>query len=354
MTEIETYSQQLKDQYPQFSTDTLMKYQIIQKIADDERWTISDKKKRPVDAKHLLETYEVRHARVYDDPYPLVNLHKLNADENLAETNRAYRLQAQNNRIIIIDIEPKASVELRQFALDFPAHLTEISTNGGVHLMIELPEKVITPENEYILTSTVIKSPDDTFEIICNDHYITFTKKFVLDKPAADYINNEDDFKRLESFLANIVEMDAEAQENRELKKQMAIEFDDSDINLEGIEKLLDSTSFIDFMDRQSEKSPKDFNNDQSRYEGSVATACAGHVFRFVQNLEDTQVLKHTFAHFTENDWIYAAYLMTKFVIPEREKHLEIRDGLPWLLYNAQSGWTFIRAKEEQKKNKKG
>lgn len=350
MNEDEKYSLYLKEKYPRLSTSILMKYQIIQKIADDNRWTISDKKKRPVDAKHLLETYEVRHARIYDEPYPLVSLHELNADENLAETNRAYRLQAQHNNIIVIDIEPKASKELREFAMDFPAHLTEISTNGGVHLFIEIPEKAITPENKYLLESTVIKSPDDTFEIIANDHYITFTKKFVLDKPAADYHNNLEHFDRLQNFLNNIVEMDKEAQEERELKKQIAIDFDDSDLNTDLIEKLMESKSFVNFMERQSEKTPMDFNNDLSRYEGSVATACSGHVYRFASSLDNTQVLKHTFADMTENDWIYTAYLMTKHIVPEREKHTEIRDGLPWLLYNAQSGWTFIRAKEENKK----
>src|SRR5699024_12305751 len=111
------------------------------------------------------------------------------------------------------------------------------------------------------------------------------------------------------------------------------------------IEKLIESKSFVNFMERQSEKTPMDFNNDLSRYEGSVATACSGHVYRFASSLDNTQVLKHTFADMTENDWIYTAYLMTKHIVPEREKHTEIRDGLPWLLYNAQSGWTFIRAK---------
>lgn len=350
MNEHEEYSEYLKETYPRYSNDILMKYQIIQEIANEERWTISDKKKRPVDAKHLLETYEVRPARVYDEPYPLVSLHRLNEDVNLSETNRAYRLQAQHNNIIVIDIEPKASKELREFALDFPAHLTEISTNGGVHLFIKIPDKILNEDNKYLLTSTVIKSPDDTFEIIANDHYITFTKKFVLDKPAADYDNNPDHYRRLESFLNNIVEMDREAQEERELKRQIAIEFDDSDLNTDLIEKLLESKSFTNFMERQGEKSPVDFKNDLSRFEGSVATACAGHVYRFASTLDQTQVLKHTFADMTENDWIYTAYLMAKHILPEREKHTEIRDGLPWLLYNAQSGWTFIRAKEENKK----
>lgn len=341
------------EQYTKQPNHEFMKNPVIQFMADDQNWTISDKKKRPVDAKHLLATYEVRNARVYDEPYPLVDLHTLNADENLQETNRAYRLQAQHNNIIVVDVEPEADEELLYFAKDFPAQLTEISTNGGVHLVLAVPDKAINKDNEYLFKTTAIKSPNDDFEILANDHFITFTKKLVLDKRVADFKNNEEDFIRLKDFLANIVEMDKEAQEERKLKQQLAVDFDDSDLNIDSIHKLLESNGFVDFMNRQEEKEPSDFNNDLSRYEGSVATACAGHVHRFVKKLPKTQVLKETFAHMTENDWIYTAYLMAQYIIPERSKHDEYRDGLPWLLYNAKSGWTYIQAKNEQEKKSK-
>lgn len=338
------------DHYTQLSNDIFMEYPIIQFLGKDNRWTISDKEKRPVDAKHLLETHEVRNARVYDDPYPLVTLAELNADENLYHTNRAYRAQAQHNHVLILDVEPDASPEVKQFAIDFPAHFTELSRNGGVHLIIAVPDIAITPENEYLFTSTVIKSPDNTFELIMNDHYITFTKRIVHDKPIADFKNNEDDFNKLVNFLDNIVKMDAKAKEERELKRQMAVDFDDSDLHLDLIDKLMDSKNFIAFMEKQSEKTPDSFHGDLSRYEGSIATACAGFVHRFATSLPNTLVLKETFKEMTDNDWIYTAYKMTKFIVPERDKHDEYRDGMPWLLYNAQSGWTFIRAKDQQKK----
>lgn len=338
------------EQYTQLSNDEFMKYPIIQHLGKDNRWTISDKEKRPVDAKYLLETHEVRNARVYDHPYPLVKLEELNTDPNLYHTNRAYRAQAQNNHVIMLDVEPSASPEVKQFAIDFPAHFTELSRNGGVHLVIAVPDKAITPENEYLFTSTVIKSPDNTFELILNDHYITFTKRIIHDKPIADFKNNPEDFNKLVTFLDNIVKMDAKAKEERELKRRMAIDFDDSDLHLNLINKVIESKSFVDFMQKQSEKTPDNFHGDTSRYEGSIATACAGHVHRFATSLPNTLVLKDTFKDMTENDWIYAAYLMTQFIVPKRDKHDEYRDGMPWLLYNAQSGWTFIRAKDEQKK----
>ncbi len=340
------------EKYTVQSNKEFMKNELIQDLADDNRWTVSDLKKRPVDAKYLLETYNVRNARVLDEPYPLVSLHDLNADENLTHTNRTYRLNAQNNNVIVIDVEPEASDEMLQFAVDFPAHQTEISTNGGVHLLIKLPDSVITPENEYLLTSTVIKSPNNDYEIIANDHYITFTKRLVYDKPVADYENNPEDFERLKTFLDNIIEIDAEAQRERELKRKMAIDFDDSDIHTDSVAKLIDSDLFIDFMERQSDKTPDDFGGDMSSYEASIATACAGHVYRFTQKLPYTIELKHTFEHMTENDWIYTAFKMAEFVIPFRDKHDEYRNGLPWLLYTAQNGWTFIRAMEEKDKER--
>lgn len=337
------------EQYTKQSNKTFMENPVIQFLADDLRWTVSDKKKRPVDARFLLDTHRVRNAHLENEPFPLVSLHELNADPNLNHTNRAYRLRAQHNHIIMIDVEPEADDELLQFAKDFPAHLTEISTNGGVHLLIALPNEAITPENEYLLTSTVIKSPKNDFEIICNDHYITFTKKLVMDKPIADYKNNIDDFNRLVSFLDNIVLMDAKTQEERLIKQELAIEFTDENIDEESLLKIMESDSFASFMEKQREKKPSDFNHDLSRYEGSVSTACAGHVYRFVKRLPDTEVLKDTFSHLTDNDWIFLAYMMTKYIVPERDKHEEYRDGLPWLLYNAQNGWTYICAKELQR-----
>ena len=338
------------EQYTQKHNNELMKYPIIQKIATEKQWTISDKKKRPVDAVHLLATYEVRNARVLDDPYPLVSLHDINKDPNFDWTNRAYRLHAQNNRVIAVDVEPSASPEVKQFAKDFPSHFTEISKNGGVHLIIEVPEDLINDENRYLFETTVIKTPDGTMELILNDHYITFTKKIVGDKPIADFINNQSDREKLASFLKNMVIIDADAKERRELAKEIAVEFNNDNIHHDLIESLLSSPFFVNIINRQKEKSAESFNHDLSRYETSISTACAGQVYRFaVKTLPSTIALKQKYDIMTENDWIYMVYKMVQFIVPEREKHYEYRENLPWLLYVTKGSWTYIRSVEEQK-----
>lgn len=345
------------DQYTQQPTDVFMQNPLIQFIQNDNQWTISNKDKEPVDAVHLLERQLVRNARVLDDPYPLVSLTRLNNDENLAYTNRAYRLQAQHNRIFVVDVEPSASPELLKFAVEFPAHYTEISRNGGVHLLIKIPENMITPENEYLLTTTVVKSQakDADLEVILNDHYITFTKKMVMDKEIADFVNNQHDRERLSKFLTNIVKMDEKAKLDRELKRKLAVNFDDSNVQKELVEELANSMPFVKFINKQKEnKSPEDFNNDMSRYEASVSTSCAGYTRYYMKKvLPGTQVLQRKFKDMTDNDWIYLAYKLTEFIVDERDKHNEIRGGLPWLLYLAQGGWTFILASEEKEKNNK-
>lgn len=342
------------EQCIQQPTDIFMQNPLIKEIAHEEQWTISDKNKKPVDAVHLLNTYEVRNARVLDDPYPLVNLHRLNQDENLMHTNRAYRLQAQHNRIIVVDVEPSGSPELLQFAMDFPANYTEVSRNGGIHLLIKVPEDVITPENEYLLTTTVIKTEDTHLEVIMNDHYITFTKRIPMDKEIADFENNPDHKNRLRQFLNNIVEIDKEAKLQRELKRQMSVSFDDSGVDKENINELVNSLPFVNFIKKQKSKSLEKFNNDLSRIEASISTSCAGYVRYYSQKvIPGTQVLSKRFGHFTENDWIYAAYKMTEIIVDPRDKHSEHRDGLPWLLYLAQGGWSFILSREEQEKLEK-
>lgn len=346
------------EQYDQKTNQELIQNKLVQQLANEKQWTVSDKEKKPVDARYLLDTNNVRNARVLDDPYPLVTLHELNESPNLIHTNRAYRLQSQNNNIIVIDVEPHADKDMLMMSKNFPAHYTEISRNGGVHLLIEVPERIKNAENSYLFDTVVVKNKAGDMEVILNDHFITFTKRIVTDKPIADFENNPEQYAQLEKFLANIVKMDEEAKIDRELKRQMAVEFTDENLDVDTINKVIKSLPFSEFIERQKEKDPKSFTDkkgspDWSRYEGSISTACAGHIFRFTKNLKSTVVLKDTFGHLTENDWIYASYLMLKEIVPTRDKHTEVREGMPWLLFNSQSAWQFILAQEEKKKLEK-
>ena len=78
---------------------------LIPNIANDESWSVSDKNKVPVNFRLLQETGSVVGAKL--DSNPFVTLHIIDKDPNFDMVNRMYRLSALENRVMMIDIEPK-------------------------------------------------------------------------------------------------------------------------------------------------------------------------------------------------------------------------------------------------------
>ena len=72
-----------------------------------------------------------------------------------------YRLSALENRVMMIDIEPKEDDNVLLWWSRFPAHYAETSKNGGLHLLLQVPEEFITDETVIFLTLLVqIKEND--------------------------------------------------------------------------------------------------------------------------------------------------------------------------------------------------
>lgn len=364
--------------------DVFLNNPLIQEIGKENKWTVSyrdkDGSKIPTDAKKLVETGYIGPAYIHNGPYPLLTLDEL--DKGIKkqkdipyESNRAYRLHSNLNRVIMIDVEPEASDTMLRFAADFPAHYSEISQNGGVHLLIKVPEDLITEKTEYLFDSTVIKErkekepsenenkedskntdetdtrkkpPKASYEVLLNNHFVTFTKKMIMGKPIADFENNPEDKKRLETFLGNVVKMDEKQKEIRDMMKGKSVEMDTSDVDMEKVMQIFNSTPRSIFIAKQKNKSAVDYNNDLSRYEMSISTACAGHVFTFKRNLDRNAAMLERFQSLSDNDYVYLVYLMVKASVPARDKHKELRDNIPWLLYTSREAWSFINAQHKK------
>lgn len=354
--------------YPVVHPLTFIQNPLINHLASEENWTMSDTSKRPINAREFLRTGDVFNAR-FDGENPLVSLHELDADPNLMAVNRAYRLKARENRVIAIDVEPEAPDFMKQEVLNFPAHYTELSTNGGVHLIIKVPEDLVTDENRYMFDDiTVVKEPVPKnpvtnkqergayFEVIFNDHFITFTKRMDTGKPCTFFNQDPQAKEKLRIFLQNIVALDQERKKERELAKQYRINMVNNlvdDEKLEIIHQFIDLKPFDLAKEQALEKDASDFGNDHSRYEMSVASGLAYHVLRIHKLAKDTQSFKKIAESLTEQDIVYVIYIMLKDAIPHRDKHDEDRDGLPWLLFTAKRAYEYMKAQNAKKKAKK-
>ena len=351
-------------QYPIVHPSDFSNNPLVAYIGKEPYWTVSDDQKRPVNALALLQDNEVKNIR-FDGEHQMVTLAELDANPDLQAVNRAYRLRARENRVIAIDVEPIAPDDMKQQVLHFPAHFTEFSRNGGVHLFIKVPEDLITDENRYMFDDlSVFKEPvpKDTdgkdlrkahFEVIFNDHFITFTKKMVVQKPCVDYTQDAAAKEQLRAFLAQITEMDKTRREQREKMKAYRIQvFEDSisDEKEELIEKFMELEPFAVAREQAEEKTAADFAGDLSRYEIAVASGIASHTIRIHNLSKGTISFKDIANKLNEQDLVYIVYLMLQDVVPHREKHDEERDGLPWLLYTSKRAYEYVRANGDKKK----
>lgn len=348
--------------YPMVHPITFSQNPLVAHLANEPYWTVSDDEKRPVNARILLESGAVMNARPEEDP--MVTLHALDANKNLDAVNRAYRLRARENRVMMIDVEPDAPDSMKQNVLNFPSHYTELSKNGGVHAMILVPDDCINDQNRYMFDDlSVFKEPVPKgeqrgayFEVLFNDHYVTFTKKMLTHKPCVDYTQDAGAKDALVKFLANIVELDKQKKQEREIAKQYRIQLMDDFLDDEKeklVSKFIGLSPFESARAQAEAKDINDFGGDGSRYEMSIANSLAYQVINTHSLIQDTQSFQDMATKLSHQDLVYAIYLLLKDAAPYREKHEEDRDGLPWLLYTSKRAFEYVKAQKANNAKKK-
>lgn len=349
----------MKD-FPMVHPNVFSSNPLIQKIAGEKNWTVSDINKKPIHAELFLSTGELKGA-FFSDGNPLVELSRLDADPNLQAVNRAYRLHARDNRVIAIDVEPSAPDAMKEQLLEFPAHYTELSMRGGVHLLIEIPDDWIPQEAMYLFEGvSVFKEPvpkgenrEAHYEVIFNDHYITFTKKMDTLKPPADLYRDLEARHRIENFLRNIALLDEDKKAQREAAKQHRIQLQQALLEPE-TKKKIDEFLALSALDVAREeacaKTIEDYGGDSSRYEMAVASTLAFHTKKTHTMAKDTQSFRSLALSMKDQDLVHAIYIMMQDIVPYRDKHDEDREGLPWLLYTAKKAYEYVKSQKNQKK----
>lgn len=283
---------------------------FIQSISQNEKWTISDKDKVPIDMFSLIYQHKITGA-LFNDSKSLVTLDKL-CDEVPDAKNNAYYLDALTDNYVVLDIEKTCPISLKNKLLRLPYVYGELSLSGkGYHLVFPLPKECL--EKYPIVKKKIVMKEEHGYYEILLMHYVTFTRNTL---PVTDSTDQSAFIKLFEKMAAK----------QRETEKT---DVDVSDIKPDNIP--LEDT-IINILRRQTySKTLEDFYNDKSKYE-------YGYIGFFAYKLNcilNTSVIKkeHTY---TDNEKAWLIYEVAKDIIPYRGKHEETRRGLPWLLYLSQ------------------
>lgn len=364
---------------PREKQERFMNNHLIDKLKHEPYWTVSDDKKRPLDAKRLVKG-DLSLASFKNENWPLIPLSELNKDPRLTFTNRAYRLHAEDNRVICIDMEKTASEEIRESLKEFPVDYAEVSLSGtGHHYLIEVPEELIPEEAKYLFDDmVVVKSDDGSFEVFFNDHYVTLTKNIL---PPSEYtlkrVDEEPEHRRKITRMLLVL---AEIQRVRQLASKTSDTYvpDAAYEDLTPYEEKLQDTikkQLNPYDARSSFKTLSDFQMDHSRYELYLATSIASRVIKIHDRTQkllsgDKEAMRRTGAtpqyikeYKQEHDgWdafdiknentrqhlagiVYNVLCSDEIkeaqLLQPRSKHKETRNGMPWLMDRAVRGTGF-------------
>lgn len=340
---------------------------LIQKMYAIPQWTVSDNDKRPINMREFIDTnfarcklFEQTHS---NDLSALVTGYEIEQHPQLTNTNRTFRFDGNDRRespILCIDVEPTAREEFMQLVLDLPVEYREWSTSGGLHALVEVPPHCLPKEAEYLFKLASLQHETKEYECIFNRHFMTFTKK-VIETPSHQLANpNSDDSKKLRDFLMHLVKMDEDNQKRRLMLEQAKRESMPDGYDLDNLPQEIENLSLFAnsyLINEVSKLTPDgDYGGNKSRYEYNVACRITGSIYREVHKADNpfmSSLVGKEVKELGEWDYTYACYMRLLEVLPERDKHTQSRQGMPWLLYVANTATRYVLADEAEKEKTK-
>ena len=292
---------------------------IIQSIAPVEKWTVSDKTKRPIDMKALIERQEIWGASFKRGYNPLVDLNTLRQAIPNA-TNNAFYLDAERDGIVVLDAEPYCPDQVKELFLGLPYLYGETSMSGkGIHLIFKLPH-LILERYPNAKTKMALREEHGYYEILMN-HMVTFTRNVIPRKPIL-YDNSV--FDNIFELLASQATVTVKAESiNAEDIDISSIPYSHTIINV-----LKGQTYYKKLTDFVCDKGANKYDN--SKYEYNMALF---YYQRFQRMTQGTFKMKDH--EYTAEEKAVIIYEVIKEKIEHREKHDTLRNGMPWLLYIA-------------------
>ncbi|MET0887245.1 MAG: hypothetical protein ABWX92_12410 [Mycetocola sp.] len=290
--------------FPEFYNNS-----IISAIADIPRWTVSDSEKVPINMRELMATGRIWGAHENTEEC-LVTLDELTTFLPTA-ANNAFYLRAQTDGFAVLDIEKTCPPEKAAELLKIPNLFVEYSMSGkGYHLILPLPANFW----DYPIATgkKVLQEEHGWYEILL-DHFVTFTRSVVpADRlPQPDYEPGA-----WEALYASLAMNAVEAP---------ASEFDLSSERPE----IVRGEQILELMTRRPlEKTLEDFNGDYSRFEFSTLGTLYNRLKPILVAIMDAE----RNAVFDESAKSWLIYEAATRMVPHREKHDEVRNGVPLLL----------------------
>lgn len=307
--------------FPQFYGN-----QVVDVLGHEPRWTISTTQpidvingktgqpytlpvKSPLDVKELARNGNIRGAWEVSDQC-LMTLDELNGAFPGA-MNNAFYVSAQIDGVVVLDIEPACPPAIRDELLSLPSLYCEQSMSGnGYHMIMELPD------NFYDFPAAVgkrkLQEKHKWYEILI-DHWVTFTRTA---PKAMSIARGSKDWEQVYAELAQ------EATQTAFLQFELQPEKPDLPLIDVVISVLKQLPTYP--------KSLADFHDDYSRWEfGNL-----GYLYSRVQSLLRTDVMRNAH-HWDESSRAWLLYEVAAQMLPGRDKHAEMRNQMPYLLYIA-------------------
>lgn len=280
----------------------------ILQLAAKPYWTVNIDGKKPLDIKAYVSENKIKGAENESCLTDLSNLLKI---LNVVPNQFVYSLNAVRDNIVVLDIEKDCPDDIKAQLLKLPFLYGDISMSGkGYHLIFPCPAL-----NEITVNKTVMKEEHKYYEILIH-HNVTFTNNTIF--PQYDTTNAPIQFQQIWDALL--------ATQKIATKSIINMNIDDIDLSFPQYPVIKDA--IIRNFRQRFKKTPEYYNNDMSRYEFAVI----GSVRISTELILSVPVFAKRLS-LSDEQKIMLVYNVVSDVLEPREKHKEIRDGKPILLY---------------------
>ena len=282
---------------------------FIREISKNEKWTVSDKTKRPIDMHALIHEEKVWGLAFNRGYNPMVDLATL-CEIIPNAVNNAYFLDALTDNYVVLDIEPKCPDIIKQRLLNLPYLYGETSMSGeGYHLVFDLPRDILEHYPD-AAKKLVLKETHGYYEILLN-HMVTFTRNVLPEQETAEDL----------SAFRNIFELLASKEKAVEQADAVVVTDIDTD-------KIPHFDALMPTLKAQIYgRKPEDFYGDMSKYEFGITSFYNRKLCKLLEVYKDHD--------YTDEEKAVILYSLTSEKLPHREKHDQTRNNMPWLLYIA-------------------
>lgn len=308
--------------------EKFMRTNIAKELGKNHRWTISENKK-PLNIYKLIDGRTTNDGQFFGaethDRQSLTTLRHI-LDHPLIHNvnNVTYYLNADFDNIVCLDIEPSCPNNLRNQFLKMPCLYAEWSTSGkGIHMFFDYPYD-IQEKYKGAKGKTVMKGEHKFYEILIQ-HYVTFTGN--TENLKFCYGKDPKEFRTLFRKLAKRQKISITKELNIQMTNLKQSIYDA--IDWPGLPKLMHiletgSSNFHNTHDKEQ------YDYDESRYEFAYITQ----VYMNLESALKTAVFNGN-RPITDDEKARILYEMASRHIKFRDKHNEIRNGMPWLYFEA-------------------